>query len=177
MKISSFKQVLYLIVRDLQFFSWPGLRQLRNTVYGYYLNARDLNVDAGVHIAKAHHNPEARVEIGESFRIGLDAKIDLTGGLIVGKNVTVSEGAKIFTHEHVIDGPHEDWRKNGIRFSPLILEDYAWIGANAIVTAAVTRVGKGAVVAAGALVTKDVEDFAVVGGVPARHLRYRSITS
>jgi acetyltransferase-like isoleucine patch superfamily enzyme len=176
MKASATKQVLYLLARDLEFFSWPGLRQLRNKIYSYYLSAKNLNVDAGVHIAKSHHNPQAHIEIGESFRVGLDAKIDLTGGFVVGKNVTVSEGAKIFTHEHIIDGPNEDWRENGIRFSPLTLEDYSWIGANAIVTAAVKRVGKGAVIAAGALVTKDVEDFSVVAGVPAKHIRYRTLT-
>lgn len=176
MKETFLKKSLYLVARDLQIFSWPGLRKLRNVIYGYYLGAQNLNVDSGVHIAKSHYNPEACIEIGDSFHIGLDAKIDLTGGLIVGKNVTVSEGAKIFTHDHVIDGQHEDWRENGIEFSPLKLEDYVWIGANAIVTAAVKRIGKGAVVAAGALVTKDVEDFAVVAGVPARHLRYRTVT-
>ena len=55
---------------------------------------------------------------------------------------------------------------------PIVIEDDVWIGANVTVVGGV-RVGRGAVVAAGAVVTKDVEQYAIVGGVPAKLIRYR----
>jgi acetyltransferase-like isoleucine patch superfamily enzyme len=55
----------------------------------------------------------------------------------------------------------------------LLIEQDAWIGAGAIILSGVNRIGKGAVIGAGAVVTKDVEDFSIVVGNPARHLRHR----
>lgn len=55
---------------------------------------------------------------------------------------------------------------------PVIIGNDVWIGANAIILPGV-RIGDGAVIAAGAVVTKDVDDYAIVGGVPARVIRYR----
>ena len=56
---------------------------------------------------------------------------------------------------------------------PLIIEHDAWIGDGAIITAGCSRIGIGAIVGAGAVVTKDVPDFAIVVGIPARVIRYR----
>jgi acetyltransferase-like isoleucine patch superfamily enzyme len=56
-------------------------------------------------------------------------------------------------------------RFSGLDVAPIVLEDGAWIGAGAIVLPGV-RVGRGAVIAAGAVVTKDVEPYSIVGGVP-----------
>ena len=60
-----------------------------------------------------------------------------------------------------------------MEFSQLVVEHDAWIGERAVITPGCSRIGLGAVVAAGAVVTKDVADFAVVGGSPARVLKYR----
>ena len=57
--------------------------------------------------------------------------------------------------------------------APIEIDDYAWIGSRATVLPGV-KIGKGAVVAAGAVVTKDVTPYLVVGGVPARPLGTRS---
>ena len=59
-----------------------------------------------------------------------------------------------------------------MRLAPLIVEDEAWIGAHVVVLAGV-RIGRGAVIGAGSVVTRDVPDMAVVAGVPAKLLRDR----
>ncbi|MDQ7799461.1 MAG: DapH/DapD/GlmU-related protein [Candidatus Edwardsbacteria bacterium] len=63
--------------------------------------------------------------------------------------------------------------EQGIRFYPqTVIEDDVWIGAQAIILPGV-RIGRGAIVAAGAVVTKDVEPYAIVGGNPARLIKRR----
>jgi acetyltransferase-like isoleucine patch superfamily enzyme len=88
--------------------------------------------------------------------------------LTIGNNVSIAGDVCIFTMEHDIDDPH--FRE---RAGPVEIGDYAVIGTRAIILPGV-HIGKGAVVASGAVVTKDVDDFALVGGVPAQFIRNRS---
>lgn len=96
----------------------------------------------------------------------LDARMRLT----IGDNVSVSEQVAIYSLQHDIDDP--DFRTAG---GPVVLSDLVYVGARAIILPGVT-VGRGAVVAAGAVVTHDVPDYAVVGGVPARIIGERART-
>lgn len=80
----------------------------------------------------------------------------------IGSRVCINDGVLILTASHDIQDPAWPLLKN-----PIIIEDYAWIAVNAIILPGV-RIGKGAVVGAGAVVSKDVEAFSVVVGNPAR---------
>lgn len=175
MTSSKLNKALYLLVKDSTLFSLPYFNKLRNKIYSKYLNASGLNVGNRATLSKSHYALNSMVTIAPGFRVGQDAKIDLTGGMTIGKNVTISEGVKVYTHDHVIDGPHEDWRKQGIVSSPLEIGDYVWLGANSIINNSVSHIGKGAIIAAGAVVTNDVEPYAIMGGVPAKIIRYRNI--
>jgi acetyltransferase-like isoleucine patch superfamily enzyme len=108
-----------------------------------------------------------RLAIGDHSAIGHRATLDARGGLTIGANVNLSSEVMIWTAQH-------DYRDPGFKavFKPVAVGDHAWLGPRCIILPGVT-VGQGAVVAAGAVVTKDVPDFTVVGGVPARKLADR----
>jgi len=94
--------------------------------------------------------------------------LDGRGGLTIGDNVSVSAGVWLLTDGHAMNDPLFPEV-----LAPVCIGDYAWLGSRALVLPGV-RIGDGAVVAAGAVVTKDVEPYAVVAGVPARAIGTRS---
>ena len=99
-----------------------------------------INVDDFVRIGPAHSSNTASCSIGDGLRVGRNAEIDSTGGISIGSRVTISEDAKIYTHDHIIDDGPIDWRQNGIKKKTLIIEDDVWIGSCAIVLASVGRI-------------------------------------
>jgi acetyltransferase-like isoleucine patch superfamily enzyme len=112
-------------------------------------------------------SPE-KLQIGLNTAIGKRCVIDARGGITIGRNVNISSYVRLQTAKHLIDDP--DFTH---QYSPISIGDRVWIAEGAIVLGGVT-IGEGAVVAASAVVTKDVEPFSVVGGVPARVIRQRS---
>jgi acetyltransferase-like isoleucine patch superfamily enzyme len=88
--------------------------------------------------------------------------------LTIGNNVSIAGEVRIYTMQHDIDSP--DFEEAG---APVVIEDYAVIGTRVIILPGV-KIGKGAVVASGAVVTKDVAPYTVVGGVPAVFIKDRS---
>jgi maltose O-acetyltransferase len=99
--------------------------------------------------------------------VNRDVVLDGREGLHIGDNVSISEGVCIFSLEHDPNSPSFESRG-----APVTVEDYVFVGARAIVLPGVT-IGTGAVVAAGAVVTRDVPQFTVVAGVPARPIGER----
>jgi len=110
----------------------------------------------GIYLASPNH-----LEVGDGSFLGR-ASLYCTGGVTIGKNVNVSDGVVIITAKHDVNSP-----KFEASYEPIIIQDWAWIATNAIILGGVT-VGEGAVVAAGAVVTKDVPPYAIVGGNPAQ---------
>jgi serine acetyltransferase len=109
-----------------------------------------------------------RVEIGARSIVGRHCLLDARGGIRIGRDVNISSYTRFMTAKHVIDDPGFD-----AVYEPIVVGDRVWIALGATILGGVT-LGEGAVVAAGAVVTGDVEPYAVVGGVPARKLRERS---
>jgi acetyltransferase-like isoleucine patch superfamily enzyme len=98
-------------------------------------------------------------------------EIDICGGIVMGKNVTISDHVVIQTHKHEYDGC--SLFENSTSSSSLEIGDEVWICNNVIITNSVSKIGKGAVIASGSIVTKDVEEYSIIAGVPAKHLKYR----
>lgn len=111
------------------------------------------------------------VSIGEGSVINRGCMLYTTGGLTIGKQVSVSAGVWLITGTHDMTKPNFP-----ARFYPITIDDYAWIGSRATILAGV-HIGEGAVVMAGAVVTRDVSPYAVVGGVPARPISTRTLTN
>ncbi|NZA25835.1 acyltransferase [Luteimonas sp. SJ-92] len=126
-------------------------------------------------VVAAHRSASAAIAFGRGVELGADSYIDYSGGVEIGDRVAVSEGAKVFTHNHVVRSGHSDWHRNPIEFSPLRIEREAWIGACAVVLPRVRRIGRGAVVGAGAVLAEDVADYAVYAGNPAREVYRRTV--
>ena len=122
----------------------------------------DVCIYAGFHIRA----PET-ITIGSGVSIGPKVLLDGRKGLTIGKSVVIGYEAIIWTLHH----DYNDLLFRG-KGAPVTIGDYAWICSRSIVLPGVS-IGEGAVIASGAVVTKDVPPFAVVGGIPARVIGYR----
>lgn len=131
---------------------------------------------AGVRIGKGAHLHmgtqffyPARIDIGEGTIIGQSAFLDGRDRLIIGDHVDIASDVVILNSEHDINS--EDFHAIT---APVRIGDYVFIGPRAIILPGV-KIGRGAVVAAGAVVTKDVLEFTIVGGVPAEVIGERKL--
>ena len=123
-----------------------------------------------VHVYNFRDMPHSGVSIGRDSLIGEYTVIRGQGGVTIGDRVFTSPFTQIIAVNHVFDDPTVSFSEQGITAQGIVIEDDVWIGASAIITDGV-RIGCGAVVAAGAVVTRDVAPHTVVGGIPARVLR------
>ncbi len=110
------------------------------------------------------------VEFGAHCTVNPYAMI--SGKVRCGDGVRIASHVSIVGFNHGFDDPHVPIHTQKHESLGIIIEDDVWIGANAVVLDGV-RVGRGAVIAAGAVVSKDVPPLAIVGGVPARVVRFR----
>ena len=118
-----------------------------------------------------YHGFEVRnakgLTIGARASIGNDAILDARGGITIGKDVNFSTGVSLWTGQHDWQSPTFAYEK-----APITIGDHVWLSTRVIVLPGVT-IGEGAVVAAGAVVTADVEPYTLVGGIPAKKLGER----
>ncbi len=116
------------------------------------------------------------ISIGDNVWIGSNFYKSGDGLLYIGKGTIISRNVEIWTSEHNYDSkdlkklPYDDRIFN----KTVTIGDYVWIGTRVIILAGVT-IGDGAVIGAGSIVTKDIPACAVVGGNPAKIIKYRDI--
>lgn len=134
----------------------------------------DLGEHAGIHLGcyvwffGLRQLRRDRVSIGAYTRINRNCCLDVRGSLRIGDNVSISPEVMILTASHVIDDPN--FR---VERKPVVIEDHVYVGSRATILPGVT-LGRGSVVAAGAVVTRDVRPLTIVAGVPARPVGMRS---
>ena len=110
------------------------------------------------------NNAVGDVVIGDHTRIGIHNTI--IGPVTIGNHVNLAQGITVTALNHNFDDTTKRIDEQGIATKPVVISDDVWIGANAVILPGVT-IGRHVVVAAGAVVTKDVPDNTIVGGVSA----------
>lgn len=126
-------------------------------------------------------HPTASLRCGENITLGENSHINQyccvwasrNAKIVLGDNLLMGPGVKIFSSNHGMKAGipmnEQPWNEKDV-----IIGNDVWLGANSVVVPGV-KIGDGSVIAAGAVVTKDIEPFAVAGGVPARLLKKRDI--
>lgn len=130
----------------------------------------DVNVEVGVDFGDGRG-----IIIGDRSGLGVNAVIGKP--LIMGKDVMMAPGCVILRVSHNFERTDISMLQQGhSEVHPLYICDDVWIGQNVMILPGCRRVGKGAIIAAGAIVTKDVPDYAIVGGNPAKVIKMRTLT-
>ena len=114
------------------------------------------------------NNAVGDVIIGNHTRIGLHNTI--IGPVTIGSHVNLAQGITITALNHNFSDAEKRIDEQGVNTTPVVIEDDIWIGANAVILPGVT-IGQHSVVAAGAIVTKDVPPHSLVAGVPAKVIK------
>lgn len=151
-------------------FARPLPRSIGSGWKRFLLKMFGAKMDSTAHVyssAKVYY--PANLEMGAYSCLASDVDCYNVAPIKIGANTTVSQGAYLCTASHDITNP-----LNPLITAPIVIEDQAWIGADAFVGMGV-RIGQGAVVGATASVFKDVEAWTVVGGNPAKFIKKRVI--
>lgn len=139
------------------------------TIRRAYLKLVRAKIGKGTFIMKnVYIQSPNRLSIGAGSHINRGVVLDARGNITIGASVSVSHNVNIMTGGH----DHQSRHFSGV-FKPIVINDYAWIGVGATILQGVT-IGRGAVVCAGAVVAKDVADYEIVGGVPAKKIGTRT---
>lgn len=150
------------LLADVGYFPSHAVRR-----FFYRRSGMTLGKGSSIHWRAEFYCPE-RIVIGDHTVIGDSAFLDGREGLVIGSSVNLGSHVTIYTRQHDPDSP--TFAEVG---GPVTVGDRAWVASHVIILPGVA-VGEGAVVAAGAVVTSDVQPFTIVGGVPARFIRERS---
>ncbi len=143
----------------------------------YKLFGMQLGSGSTIHMMARIYDPR-NIEIGTDTLIGERATLDgrkqlpnSTGGLTIGNHVDIASEVMIWTSQHDVHSPTFSAIEEKVT-----IEDYVFIGPRSIILPGIT-VGKGAIIAAGSVVTKNVEPFTIVAGVPAKQISERKDTN
>lgn len=138
---------------------------LRNLTYRHLFRVK-LKSDSTIYWRCRFFDPWG-VHIGHNSKVGNDAFLDGRCGVFIGNNVNIAGECRIYTQEHDIASP--TFAATG---AAVHLGDYTYVGTRVTILPGVT-IGEGAVLASGCVVTKNVDPWTMVGGVPAKFIKRR----
>ena len=163
---------IVLDVKDRLFLYWISTiasHHIRDFFYKYVYLV-DMGKGAVIYYGTEIRKPTS-LKIGDGSIIGDNAILDARCGIKIGCDVNLSSNVSIWSLQH--DHRDPQFRCTPDHYGPVVIGDRAWIGPNTLILPRVT-IGEGAVVAGGAVVTKDVPPFTIVGGIPAKEIGHRN---
>jgi len=118
---------------------------------------------------------DGSIIIGKNFSCNTNLHINasIKGEITIGNNVLIGPNCVIRSSDHIYIDRNTPIKEQGHRSEKIIIGDDVWIGSNTTILKG-TNIGDGAIIAAGAVVNKDVESYSIVGGVPIKHIKYRN---
>jgi acetyltransferase-like isoleucine patch superfamily enzyme len=117
---------------------------------------------------------ERGISVQDGASINIRCFLDGNGGVEIGADVLLSPGVQVISGNHVFDDPKVPIRFQGTTYGKVSIGKDCWLGTNVIVVPGVT-VGRGSVIGAGAVVTKDIPEFSIALGVPAKVVGHRGL--
>lgn len=159
--------LIYRIIRSIQFYFNNRLLNHfpSNRIRIALLKAQGMKIGKNVIIYDGFEIRSPRkIKIGNNTIIGFQSVLDGRLGLVIGENVNMSNQVMIWTLQHDFNSPEFNTKGGKV-----IIGDRVWLSLRSTILPNIT-INEGAVVAAGAVVTKNVEKYAVVGGVPAKFI-------
>jgi maltose O-acetyltransferase len=170
---SFFKNIFYLFYISIFRFTPEDYRpysfffpRIRNFL------VRNFVIKSGEKVrVKSNADISPNIVIGENSELGTRCMIH--GNVEIGDHVIMGPDVKIYARNHIHNSLEVPIQKQGKEYLKTIVGDDVWIAANVVITAGV-KVGNHCIIAAGSVVTKDVPDYAIVGGVPAKVIKYRN---
>lgn len=170
----TFRRVIQLFLGTF-IFDCPGLIKIRNLAYRILLKeyGKGNTISRHVMFYVPHGQKLAQVAVGNKVRISENVSIDCSDAITIEDNVWISENVLILNHEHIINGREWKESKNISLTCGITIGEDAWIGANVTILPKVTYIGRGAIIGAGSVVTKNVMDYKIVAGNPAKEIKDR----
>jgi len=138
-----------------------------------YILIRKMAKSCGQNVSIKQHNYLFRIKelsIGNNVCIHEACYINAVGGLTIGDNVSIGHGSDILTFNHQWDDTSKPIKYNDVVKKSVTIGNDVWIGVGAKIMAGVS-IGERSIIAAGAVVTKDVKPHTIVGGCPARFIK------
>lgn len=111
-----------------------------------------------------------KMEFGENISIHTMCYLDAVGGISIGDNVSIAHASSLISFNHTYNDPSTPIKYNPCDCRPIVVDEDVWIGCGCRVLAGV-KIGKRSVIAAGAVVNRDVENNSIYAGVPAKKIK------
>lgn len=169
----SHQDAIFKEISDIQFKNLSLVNQLNTGVYSQAEIRERLAeitgepIEESVHVLLPFHTDFGKhIRLGKDIYISMNAVFVDLGGITLEDHVLIGPSAHLISVSHMADPE----KRRGVIAKPVHIKENAWIGANATILPGVT-IGKNAIVAAAATVTKDVPDNVVVAGTPARIIK------
>ena len=162
LKRAAFDGLLYFCNRVVSHIPSHALRK------GFYRRVMGVTIGQGTYLFMGLWLDERRnLSVGKNSIVNQNCRLDSRGGVFIGDNVSISADVVVLTADHDYRTPNFAGQNKPVR-----IENFVFVGTRAMILPGVT-LGEGAIVAAGAVVTRDVAPYAIVGGVPAKPIGER----